>query len=64
MGATDLTPINLDAFQSKELKQLNGELIIILDDYCSNEEGLKQLQNNMEEKKAVEKWKNPIRRQQ
>ena len=60
MGATDLTPLNLDAFQSKELKQLNGELIKILEDYCSKEEGLKQIQNNIEEKKAVERWQNPI----
>ena len=60
MGATDLTPLNLDAFQSEELRQLNGELIKILEDYCSKEEGLKQLQNSVAEKKAVERWQNPI----
>ena len=59
MGATDLMPLNLDAFQSEGLRQLNGELIKILEDYCSKEEGLKQLQNSFSEKKAVERWQNP-----
>ncbi len=60
MGATDLMPLNLAAFQSEGLLQLNGELIKILEDYCSKEEGLKQLQNSFSEKKAVERWQNPI----
>ncbi len=59
MGATDLMPLNLDAFQSEGLRQLNGELIKILEDYCSKEEGLEQLQNSFSEKKAVERWQNP-----
>ena len=59
MGATDLMPLNLDAFQSEGLRQLNGELIKILEDYCSKKEGLKQLQNSFSEKKAVERWQNP-----
>ncbi len=59
MGATDLMPLNLDAFQSEGLRQLNGELIKILEDYCSKEEGLKELQNSFSEKKAVERWQNP-----
>jgi len=60
MGATDLMPLNLDAFQSEGLLQLNGELIKILEDYCSKEEGLKQLQDSFSEKKALERWQNPI----
>ncbi len=59
MGATDLMPLNLDAFQSEGLRQLNGELIKILEDYCSKEEGLKELQNSFSEKIAVERWQNP-----
>jgi len=59
MGATDLMPLNLDAFKSEGLRQLNGELIKILEDYCSKEEGLKQLQNSFSEKIAVERWQNP-----
>jgi len=58
MGASDLTPPNLDAFQSRELQQLNQELIKILEDYCGKEEGLKQLQNSFSESKAMEKWQN------
>ena len=46
-------------FQSEGLRQLNGELIKILEDYCSKEEGLMQLQNSFSEKKAVERWQNP-----
>ncbi len=60
LGATDLTPLNLDAFQSEELLQLNGELIKILEDYCSKEDSLKQLQNSFSENKALEKWQNSI----
>ncbi len=56
LGATDLTPLNLDAFQSKELHRLNDELLKILEDYCSKEDGLKQLQTNLTEKKALERW--------
>jgi len=52
LGATDLTPLNLDAFQSKELLRLNDELIKILEDYCSKEDSLKELQNSFIEKKA------------
>ncbi len=58
LGATDLTPLNLDAFQSKELLRLNDELNKILEDYCSKEDSLKELQNSFIEKKAVEKWQN------
>ncbi len=58
IGATDLTPLNLDAFQSVELRRLNGELLKILEDYCSKEDGLKQLQTNFTEDKAVDRWKN------
>jgi len=58
LGATDLTPLNLDAFQSKELLRLNDELNKILEDYCSKEDSLKQLQNSFIEKKAVERWQN------
>jgi len=45
MGTTDLTPLNLAAFESDELQQLNQELIKILEDYCGKEDSLKQLQN-------------------
>jgi len=58
LGATDLTPLNLDAFQSKELQRLNDELNKILEDYCSKEDSLKELQNSFIEKKAVERWQN------
>jgi len=58
MGTTDLTPLNLDAFQSKELQRLNQELIKILEDYCGKEDGLKQLQIRFVEKQAVERWDN------
>ncbi len=58
LGATDITPLNLDAFQSTELQRLNEELIKILDDYCSKEESLKQLQNGFSENEAVERWQN------
>jgi len=58
IGATDLTPLNLDAFKSVELRRLNGELLKILEDYCSKEDGLKQLQTNLTENKALERWQN------
>ena len=58
MVASDLTPLNLDAFQSDELQRLNEELIKILEDYCGKEDGLKQLQNSFSENKAVERWQN------
>ncbi len=58
LGATDLTPLNLDTFQSKELQRLNEELLKILEDYCSKEDSLKELQNGFSENKAVEKWQN------
>ncbi len=58
LGATDLTPLNLDAFQSKELLRLNDELNKILEDYCSKEDSLKELQNSFIEKKAVVRWQN------
>jgi len=58
MGVTDLTPLNLDALKSEELKQFNDELIKILEDYCSKEESLKQLQNGFLENEAVERWQN------
>jgi len=54
----DLTPLNLDALKSEELKQFNDELIKILEDYCSKEESLKQLQNGFSENEAVERWQN------
>jgi len=58
MGATDLTPLNLAAFESEELQQLNQELIKILEDYCGKIDSLKDLQNSSEENKAVDRWKN------
>ena len=58
MGATDITPLNIAALQSEELQQLNQELIKILEDYCSKEDSLNELQNSFIEKKAVEKWQN------
>ena len=58
MGVTDLTPLNLDALKSEELKRFNEELIKILEDYCSKEESLKQLQNGFSENEAVERWQN------
>lgn len=60
-GSSDLAPINLDAFQSDELKQLNEELTKILEDYCGKEDGLKELQNKIARKKALEKWKNTFK---
>ncbi len=60
MGATDLTPLNLAAFESEELQRLNQELIKILEDYCGKVDSLKDLQNNFTENKAVERWQNPI----
>jgi len=59
MGATDLTPLNLAAFESEELKQLNHELIKILEDYCGKKDSLKDLQNSFIEKKALERWTSP-----
>jgi len=60
MGATDLTPLNLAAFESEELQRLNQELIKILEDYCGKVDSLKDLQNRFTENKAVERWQNPI----
>jgi len=59
MGATDLTPLNLAAFESDELGRLNQELIRILEDYCGKKDGLMELQNSFTENKAVERWQNP-----
>jgi len=59
MGATDLTPLNLEALQSEELQRLNHELIKILEDYCGKKDSLKQLQNGFTENKALERWQNP-----
>ncbi len=59
MGATDLTPLNLAAFGSEELEQLNHELIKILEDYCGKKDSLKDLQNNFTENKALDRWENP-----
>jgi len=58
MGATDLTPLNLAAFESDELGRLNQELIKILEDYCGKENGLKELQNSFTENQALERWQN------
>jgi len=58
MGTTDLTPLNLAAFQSEELERLNQELIKILEDYCGKVDSLKDLQNGFTEKKALERWQN------
>ncbi len=58
MGATDLTPLNLAAFESEELEQLNHELIKILEDYCGKKDSLKQLQNGFTENKALDRWEN------
>ena len=58
MGTTDLTPLNLEALQSKELLQLNQELIKILEDYCGKKDSLKQLQNGFTENKALDRWQN------
>jgi len=60
MGATDLTPLNLAAFESEELELLNHELIKILEDYCGKKDSLKQLQNGFTENKAIERWQNSI----
>ena len=57
-GGSDLTPLNLDDFESIELKRLNEDLINILEDYCGKEDGLKELQNNIAKKKALDRWKN------
>jgi len=58
MGATDLTPLNLAAFESEELEQLNHELIKILEDYCGKKDSLKDLQNGFTENKALDRWEN------
>jgi len=58
MGATDMTPLNLAAFQSEELEQLNQELIKILEDYCGKMDSLKNLQNSFTENKALDRWQN------
>jgi len=58
MGATDLTPLNLAAFESEELQRLNQELIKILEDYCGKVDSLKNLQNSFTENKAVDRWQN------
>jgi len=58
MGATDLTPLNLAAFESEELTRLNQELIKILEDYCGKMDSLKDLQNSSIENKAIDRWKN------
>jgi len=58
MGATDMTPLNLAAFQSEELEQLNQELIKILEDYCGKMDSLKDLQNSFTENKALDRWQN------
>ncbi len=58
MGATDITPLNLAAFQSQELEQLNQELIKILEDYCGKMDSLKDLQNGFTENKALDRWQN------
>ena len=58
MGTTDLTPLNLAAFESDELQQLNQELIKILEDYCGKVDSLKQLQNGFTENKALDRWQN------
>ncbi len=58
MGATDLTPLNLAAFESEELQRLNQELIKILEDYCGEVDSLKDLQNSSVENKAIDRWKN------
>jgi len=59
MGATDLAPLNLAAFESEELERLNHELIKILEDYCGKKDSLKDLQNSFIENKALERWENP-----
>jgi len=59
MGATDITPLNLAAFESEELERLNHELIKILEDYCGKVDSLKDLQNSFTENKALERWQNP-----
>ena len=48
----------MDDFESIELKRLNEDLINILEDYCGKEDGLKELQNNIAKKKALDRWKN------
>jgi len=58
MGATDLTPLNLAAFESEELGRLNQELIKILEDYCGKVDSLKGLQNSFTENKALDRWQN------
>jgi len=58
MGATDLTPLNLAAFESEELEQLNHELIKILEDYCGKKDSLKDLENSFIENKALVRWEN------
>jgi len=58
-GSSDLTPISLDDFQSDELIQLNGELTRILEDFSGKEDSLKELQNSIAKKNALERWTNP-----
>ena len=58
MGTTDLTPLNLAAFESEELQRHNQELIKILEDYCGKVDSLKALQNSFTENKALDRWKN------
>jgi len=58
MGTTDITPLNLAAFESEELQRLNQELIKILEDYCGKVDSLKNLQNSFTENKAVDRWQN------
>jgi len=58
-GSSDLTPISLDDFQSDDLIQLNGELTRVLEDFCGKEDGLKELQNSIAKKKALDRWGNP-----
>ncbi len=60
MGATDLTPLNLAAFESEEIERLNHELIKILEDYCGKIDSLKQLENGFTENKALDRWQNTV----
>ena len=57
-GSSDLVPLNLISFESVEIEQLSNELIKISEDYCGKEEGLKELQNNIAKKKALDRWEN------
>jgi len=58
-GSSDLRPISLDDFHSDELIQLNGELTRVLEDFCGKEDSLKELQNSITKKKALERWTSP-----